>query len=322
MLHTALSELLGIELPVIQAGMGPFTSAHLVAAVSNAGALGSLGAGARSLDDFREQLTLTRSLTDRPFAVNHTVPRLNEEAFALTLKAKPALVSFALGDPGDLVKEAHEAGILVMHQVTTVEQARRAADLGVDVIVAQGGEAGGFGGGISTLALVPQVVDTVGPVPVVASGGIADGRGLAAALALGAEGVNIGTRFLASAEAPISAGWKQAILEAGSENALKAEVWNDIFPLGADDYATSPRTLRSRFVDEWIDRREEAEREGERLRAEIGGAVGAGRLGDLFPFAGQSAGLVGDILPAAEIVRCMVEEAKLALQRARQKVEG
>ena len=126
MLRTRLCELLRIELPVIQASIGPWTSPELVAAVSNAGALGSIGTSLWSAEDVRKQIARVRELTDRPFAVNHTVRPLNEEAFALTLEAEPRVVSLALGDPGDLVERAHDAGILFMQQAHTVEQARRA----------------------------------------------------------------------------------------------------------------------------------------------------------------------------------------------------
>src|SRR6185369_3595766 len=135
---------------------------------------------------------------------------------------------------------AHAAGSRFVAQVHTPQQAERAAEAGADAIIAQGGEAGGFGGTISTLALVPQVVDAVAPVPVLAAGGIADGRGLAAALVLGAQGVNIGTRFLASVEAPIPDEWKQAILAVSSQDAIKAEFWPDIFPPMGGQYPLSP----------------------------------------------------------------------------------
>ena len=127
MLRTALCDLLGIEVPIIQAGMGTWTSAELAAAVSNAGGLGSLGAGTRSPDDLQNQLTRLCQLTDRPFVVNHTLSNLNEETFAVTLRAKPAVVSFALSDPGPLVQRVHDVGALVMYQVTTVQEARQAA---------------------------------------------------------------------------------------------------------------------------------------------------------------------------------------------------
>src|SRR5262245_53420947 len=137
MLHPPVCALLGIEFPIIQASMGLLTSAELGAAVSNAGGLGSLGAGLRSPEELKQQLAQTRELTQRPFAVNHLLSMLNEDAVALTLAAKPSCISFALADPGPLVQRAHDAGILVMHQVTTVQQARQAAERGVDVIIAQ-----------------------------------------------------------------------------------------------------------------------------------------------------------------------------------------
>lgn len=202
MIRTAICDLFGIEYPIIQAGMGEFTSGELVAAVSNAGGLGSLGCALRSTEEIKGQLTATQELTSRPYAVNHLMLTLDEEAFTITLNERPQVISFAGGDPGEYVKRAHGAGIMVMHQVHTVEQAKQAAEREVDVIIAQGSEAGGHGGTVGALALIPQVVDAVRPIPVVASGSIADGRGLAAALVLGAAGVNMGTMFLASKEAP------------------------------------------------------------------------------------------------------------------------
>jgi enoyl-[acyl-carrier protein] reductase II len=173
-----------------------------------------------------------RELTKRPFAVNHVVPLLDEEAFEATLEAEPAVISLALGDPADLLERAHAAGAKVVHQVHTVEQALRVADLGVDAIIAQGSEAGGQGLalGVGAMALVPQVADAVDPIPVLAAGGVADGRGLAAALVLGAQGANVGTRFLASHEASADEAWKQSILEARSQDAVRFEAWKEISP--------------------------------------------------------------------------------------------
>jgi nitronate monooxygenase/enoyl-[acyl-carrier protein] reductase II len=244
------------------------------------------------------------------------VTTLDEAAFALTLAARPAVISLALDDPGDLVARAHAEGTKVIQQVTTVAQARQAAERGVDAIIAQGGEAGGFGGSVAALTLVPQVVDAVSPIPVFAAGGICDGRGLAAALMLGAQGVNVGTRFLASAEASISDGWKQAIVGASSEDVVKVEVWNDILPLpGTAGYGTVPRAIRTPFIDEWQARREDAKREASRLQGEVMGALQQGRFHELVPFAGQTAGAIRAVLPAAEIVRQMVAEAEDALGR-------
>ena len=226
MIRTNVCDLLGIDTPIIQAGMGPFTSAELAAAVSNAGGLGSIGATARSAADFQSQLRRTRDLTNRPFAANFTLAPFppNEQAFAAAIEAGRGLISFAMGDPGDYARRAHDAGCLVMHQVTTRKQAEQAVACGADVIVAQGSEAGGFGGFVSGLALVPQVVDIAGSIPVMAAGGIADGRGMAAALMLGAQGINIGTRFLTSVEAPIADDWKRALLRADSEETLKFDI--------------------------------------------------------------------------------------------------
>ncbi|MBI2855062.1 MAG: nitronate monooxygenase [Chloroflexi bacterium] len=324
MLHTRLCDLFGIEVPIIQAGMGVFTSAELVSAVSNAGGLGSFGTGLRPVASLRSELLLrpvaslreelprVRQLTSRPFAVNYTLAQPNEEIFALILEAKPPIISFALGDPGDLVKRAHAVGSLVMHQVTTVQQARQAAERGVDVIIAQGSEAGGFSGTVAALPLIPQVVDAVRPLPVVAAGGIADGRGLAAALVLGAQGANIGTRFLASDEAPISQTWKQAIIAANSEDAIKVEVWNDIFPREATAYDTVPRALRTPFIEKWQKSREVAKQEAERLRADVIAAIQQGKMEEFIPWAGQTAGLVHEVLPAAQIVKRIVAEAEEA----------
>jgi enoyl-[acyl-carrier protein] reductase II len=321
MLHTPICDLLGIEFPIIQAGMSRFTSAELVAAVSNAGGLGSLGCDLRSLEDLTKQLARTRELTSLPFAVNHLLLTLNEAAFSLTLEARPSVMSLAGGDPGDLVKRAHDVGILVIQQVHTVKQARQAAEQGVDVIIAQGGEAGGHGGTVAALALIPQVVDAVSPIPVVAAGGIADGRGLAAALVLGAQGVNVGSRFLASVEAPISQAWKQMIVDAASEDAVKFDAWNDINPPAkSGGYGTVLRAIRTPFIDQWQQRREEAKQHAERLRGEVLAATQQGKLHELMPVAGQSAGLIRDILPAGDIVRRMVTEAQHALERSATRV--
>ena len=317
MIRTKLCELLDIEVPIVQAGMGPFTSAELVAAVSNAGALGSLGAANRPVDDLRRQLARIADLTAGPFAVNHLVTVLDEESFAVTLEARPKVVSMALDHPHEYVKRAHDAGVLVMHQITTVDQARDAAERGVDIIVAQGGESGGYGGSVATMTLLPQVVDAVTPIPVLGAGGISDGRGLVAALMLGAAGVNIGTRFLACAESPVADGYKERIVGARSEDAVKAEVWNDIMPLpGAAGYFAVPRVLRTNFIDEWQTRREDAVRERERLQGELMAAIQANRLHELAPFAGQTSGAIRDVRPAAEIVRDIVSEAEALLKDA------
>jgi nitronate monooxygenase/enoyl-[acyl-carrier protein] reductase II len=317
-LRTPLCDLLRIPFPIIQGSLGPWSSVELAVAVSNAGGLGSLGTALLSPEQNRAQIARTRELTDQPFAVNHTLRPFNEESFAVTLEARPALISFAHGDPGDLVQRVHDAGSLFMHMVNTVQQARQAAERGADIIIAQGSESAGFSGTVSTLALVPQVVDAVSPIPVVAAGGIADGRGLAAALVLGAQGINIGTRFLASLEATtISEDWKRAIVNAQSEDTVKIEFAEYVFPpvTRPGGYKTAPRVLRTPFVEEWNQHPDAAQREATRLGDEILGALKQGRGHELIPFTGETAGLIRDILPAAEIIRRIVAEAEEALRR-------
>jgi enoyl-[acyl-carrier protein] reductase II len=170
--------------------------------------------------------------------------------------------------------------------------------------------------GVGAMALIPQVADAVDPIPVLAAGGVADGRGLAAALVLGAQGANVGTRFLATEEATADEGWKRTILQAESEDAVRFEVWEGIFPPAGGAYATVPRVLRTPFVEGWSGRTQEARMEAERLREEVLSAIRGRTTHELLPFTGQTAGLVHDILPAGEIVEEMVAEAQRALARA------
>ena len=195
-----------------------------------------------------------------------------------------------------------------------VEQARAAADLGVDVIVAQGGEAGGHCGFVSTLTLVPQVVDVAGGIPVVATGGIVDGRGLAAALALGAQGVAMGTRFLASDEMAVSPDWKQMIINASSADAVQAPELDAVLPAyNRPHYPALGRVLRTPFLDRWSGRTAELAAVAAELAPTIVAAVLAGGGHDHIPFAGQSVGLIEDVRPAGRIVLDTVREAETIL---------
>ena len=314
-MRTAICGVLGIEIPIILAAMGGTAScAELAAAASNAGALGSIGSLFRPTEAIKRDIDVVKELTNRNFAVNHIPPTLDTEAFRHTLAARPAVISFALGEPGDLVRQAHDVGSKVMIQITTVEQAIEAAQRGADVIIAQGGEAGGYGGAVSTMALVPQVVDAVFPLPVVAAGGIFDGRGIAAAFMLGAVGVNMGTRFLASTEAPIDQAWKEAITAAKSEDAVKVDVLNDIQPLpGSAGYGTVLRSLRTPFLEEWGAKRDEARREGKRLWEEMQARARAGRRHETLLTAGQTSGGIKEILSVAEIIQSLVSETEETL---------
>jgi enoyl-[acyl-carrier protein] reductase II len=316
MLKTPLCDLLGIDVPIILAPMGTCTSAELAAAVSNEGGLGGIGTLFRTTAAVKRDIDVVRKLTSRPFAINHIPQTLDLEAFRYTLEARPPVISFTLANPGDLVRQSHKAGSLVMLQITTVEQAIQGAELGVDVIIAQGSESGGYCGDVSTMVLVPQVVDAVSPIPVVASGGIFDGRGIAAALTLGAAGVNLGTRFIASKEAPAPESWKRAITAAKSEDAIKVDVLNDISPLpGTVGFGTVLRSLHTDFLDEWSAKRDEARRECDRLRQQIMSTTQAGQPDATLLTAGQTAGGVKEILPVAEIMRRLVAETEAALSR-------
>jgi enoyl-[acyl-carrier protein] reductase II len=312
-LRTRLCGLLGIEAPIVCAPFGPWEQVELAAAVSGAGGLGSVGTALRTPDQLRAQWARLRELTDKPFAVNHTIRPFVEAAFDATIEARPAAISFHLGIARELIERAHEAGILWIQQVVDRRQAEEAVDAGADVIVAQGGEAGGHGGSVATIVLVPQVVDVAGDVPVVAAGGIADGRGLAAALALGAQGVSMGTRFLASEELGIDEAWKRRIVAAEAGDAVKVPNSDRVLPpYNRPGARVEPRAIRTPLIDtlrehpEWIDPRVM----GPRLRDAVLDGGGHEQL----PFAGQSVGLIDEVLPAAEIVRRVLAEAEAAVR--------
>src|SRR5579864_8533259 len=187
-MHTPVCDLLGIDVPIVQAGMARCTTPELVAAVSNAGGLGIIAGRGMTADQLRHEIRRVRELTSRPFGVNHIVCLVDRAALDVTLAQRVPVLSLSWGLAADVTYQAHEAGLKVVHMVSTPEEAGQVSSDGADVIVAQGTEGGGHVGQMATLALVPQVVDVVGTVPVLAAGGIADGRGLAAMLMLGAQG--------------------------------------------------------------------------------------------------------------------------------------
>src|SRR5215211_3943294 len=228
MLTTRFTALAGVEHPVVLGGMGTGTSAALVAAVSGAGGLGVLGATHLSPQRLADEVAAIRAATDRPFGLNFLLAFVEEERFAAALALRPAVLSFAWPWPEqDLAAyfaRAHEVGALVMHMVSTAAEGARAAAAGADIVVAQGTEGGGHVGQMGTMVLVPQTARAVPDRPVLAAGGVADGAGLAAALAFGADGVLLGTRFLATAEAPIHANFKQAIVDSDGTDTVLTDI--------------------------------------------------------------------------------------------------
>lgn len=308
--------MLGIRYPLALGGMSSVFAPELVAAVSNAGGLGTLGSTYLDPAKVRDGCATIRKQTDKPFGLNFLIFELIEENFAAALAQKPAVIAFAWPRPDQdvaaLVKRSHDAGAKVTFMVSGVPEAVRAAEAGADIIVAQGTEGGGHVGWQGTFTLVPMVVDAVAPVPVMAAGGIADGRGLAAALALGADGVLLGTRFLATVESPIHQNYKKAILDSDGHDTVLTEI-PDIAAAWHWPGAMS-RSRRNRFIERWAGREWDLRKNQAAVHAEVKEARARGDV-DEAPLAfGQDAGLITDIPPAGEIIDRMVRQARQLLE--------
>ena len=320
-LHTKFCDLVGIRYPVCQAGMGFVATSRLAGAVSAAGGLGVIGAGTMTAAELRDEIRTLRDFTDKPFGVDilfaQIVAEETEQVLRYTDEVKrqievvleeraPVLVS-GLGNPAATVPDAHSQGIVVMSLVGNVKQARRLAAAGVDVIIAQGHEAGGHTGRVGTMALLPQVVDAV-EAPVLAAGGIADGRGLIAALALGASGIWMGTRFVATAEALAHDNYKNRIVETDEEGTVITRC-----------HSGKPcRLIRNRFTESWVGRENEIlpfplqmirVGRGAAMKARYDGKVEEGGLA-----AGQVSGMIRVVKPAGEVVREIMAEAAAVLE--------
>jgi len=320
MLRTRFCERFGIEAPIVVAPMGPdLTGPELVAAVCNAGGFGILQAQMCPPPLLRQQIHRLRSLTARPFGVNFVLHLPHHEGVQVCIEERIAALSFFWGDPAEFIPAAHAAGITVVHQVGSVEAAIRAKAAGADVVIAQGSEAGGHvAGEVSTMVLLPRIVDAVAPTLVLASGGIADARGFAAALCLGADGVVMGTRFLATLEANAHAEYKARLVAASEEDTVRTILFGNGWPQAPH------RTLRTPFVTHWMP--SESETQGSQPeqpvigRTSIAGAEisvqrfvsippnlhATGDIASMALLAGQSVGLVHDLRPAGEIVPEMV----------------
>jgi NAD(P)H-dependent flavin oxidoreductase YrpB (nitropropane dioxygenase family) len=314
-LRTRLTDLLEIEHPVVLGGMGSGTSPELVAAVSEAGGLGVQGGAGRPPEVLGSLAAEIRSRTRRPFGVNLLLFLAAPEQREALLQVAPPVFSTSWPMPEDdlrpLFERAHAAGSRVMHMVNGVPEAERAAEAGADVIVAQGTEGGGHVALISTLVLTPMVVRAVAPVPVLAAGGIADGSGLAAALMLGAEGVLMGTRFLATPESPWPAAFKEAIVASDGHDTMLSEIPDiakgTLWP-GAFD-----RVRRNRLLEDWLGREGEVRRHRNAIAARMRQAVAEDDAENGELNFGQVAGLIDAVEPAAEIVRRVAAEAEQLL---------
>ena len=312
-LRTKITELLGIEHPVVLGGMGSGGTGHrLVAEVSSAGGLGILSASWLSRAEQQAEVEAIRHVTDRPFGLNHLLCFVDDERFTASLDLRPTVISTAwpwsAQDLRPYFERAHAHGALVIHMVSSVPEAARAVDAGADIIVAQGTEGGGHVGWMGSMALIPMVVRAIAPVPVLAAGGVADGAGLAAALALGAEGVLLGTRFLATPESPVSDGFKRTLLESDGHDTLLTEI-PDI-AAGRVWPGAMSRVRRNRFIERWAGR----EWELRQRRDQVGPALTeARRRDDTDEYTlgtGQTAGLITELKPASQIVHEVVDEAQ------------
>ena len=324
MLETRFCKRFGVAAPIVVAPMGPdLTGPELVAAVSNAGGFGILQAQLCPPPVLRDQIKHLRTLTGKPFGVNFILHFPRRDGIQVCLEERVAALSFLWGDPAEFVAPAHAAGVAVIHQVGSVESAVQSCRAGVDVIIAQGVEAGGhIAGTVSTMALVPRIVDRVAPTLVLAAGGIADARGLVAALSLGADGVVMGTRFLATPEANVHPTYRDRLLVATEEDTVRTILFGHGWPHAPH------RTLRTRFVEEWLGRENETQesRPDEPIvgRTKIAGheipvfrfsgippnVNATGDIESMDLLAGQSVGLVADEKPAGEIVREMIRGAQ------------
>jgi nitronate monooxygenase len=325
-LQTPLCELLHIELPIIQAPIGSAATPALAAAVSNAGGLGMLSVTWRTLDEIRSVIRETRRLTSHPFGVNLVLHWPQEDRLQVCLEEGVAVVSFFWGDPSASIAVVHTAGSLVMQTVGSAMEAKRVRDAGVDIVVAQGWEAGGHvWGQVATLPLVPCVVDAVAPTPVVAAGGIADGRGLAAVLALGAAGAWMGTRFVASHEATAHLVYKEKVLQAAETDTIYSCVFDAGWPNAPH------RSLRNSTLMAWeasgSPRSGARPGEGEVIATSADGSAimrysislprpgMVGKVEAMALYAGQSVGLISQLQSAHDIVKEVADEAIRSLQQ-------
>jgi nitronate monooxygenase len=326
MLKTKICELFGIEYPIISAGMGGVALAELAGAVSEAGGLGTIGLVGFGPEALGKEIAAARQLTTKPLAGNLIVPFLRPGLVEAVVQTPIQALTFFWGDArqhAESIGLAHKSGIKVIWQCGSAEEARWAKEARADAVIAQGFEAGGHVRGMTTsITLIPEVRDAIGDLPVIAAGGLADGRGLAAALALGADGAVFGTRFLATREARAASSYKGSVVQSNAINTL----YTTLYDIGWPD--APHRVLRTPLVDRWeaAGRPESGRRPGEgEIRATtrrpdfeiplVNYTVSPptdyteGDIGGMPLYAGQSCSLVREIVPAGELVRRIAAEA-------------
>jgi NAD(P)H-dependent flavin oxidoreductase YrpB (nitropropane dioxygenase family) len=324
-IKTRLTGLLGIRHPIVLGGMARATGADLVAAVSQAGGLGTLGVSSMTPDEIRTAVDRIRSRTDRPFGLNLLLFTVDDDQVDAVFAARPRVVATAWRRPEydlrGLTDRIHGGGALHMHQADTLDESKRAAEAGADVVVAQGTEGGGHVGVMATLPLARMVIRALPNVPILVAGGIADGAGIASALVLGADGVLLGTRFLATDEAPLPDGYKRAIVESDGHDTVITDipdiVSGTVWP-GA--YA---RARRNAFIEEWLGREGELRRCWREVLPKVQAARASGDADRGSLLMGEDAGLIDSIEPAGALVERLATEAEAILRgRARDLVGG
>ncbi|MBC1403255.1 enoyl-[acyl-carrier-protein] reductase FabK [Listeria welshimeri] len=302
----SITNLLNIKYPIIQGAMAQIAKAPLVAAVSNAGGLGIIASGGMTAEMLREEIKKTKALTDKPFGVNLMLMMTNiAELTEVIIEEKVGIVTTGAGTPKTFMPIWKEAGIIVIPVVPSVMIAKRMEKMGADAVIAEGTEAGGHVGETTTMALLPQIVDAV-TIPVIGAGGIADGRGIVAALALGAKGVQIGTRFLATDECPVHPDFKAAVIKASDRDTT----------VTGRKTGAPVRSIKNKMIKEYIRLEEEnADRDTleELTLGSLRKAVQEGDTENGSVMAGQIAGLITEIKPCKAVMEEMMTEAKAVI---------
>lgn len=307
-MRTRITELLGIEYPIIQGGMAWVAEYHLAAAVSNAGGLGLIGTASAPAEWVREQIREAKKLTDKPFGINiMMISPYADEVAKVAVEEGVAVVTTGAGSPEKYVKMWKEAGIKVIPVVASVAMAKRMQRCGADALVAEGTEAGGHIGENTTMVLVPQVVDAV-EIPVIAAGGIADGRGMAAAFMLGAEAVQMGTRFVAAKESIVHANYKEKLIKSKD---IDSEITGS-------STGHPIRVIRNKMSREYLKMEKEGATLDELEQLTLGSLRKAVMDGDVVNgslMAGQIAGMIQDELSCKEIITSIISEAERLMNR-------